>query len=76
MALNIKPEVGNWYMNMTGQLIKVWALAYSKEQLAKVVIEYLNGEKRIISIGDWNHLDLEVHLNRAAHRRNGGHFHH
>ncbi len=76
MAQNIKPEVGNWYMNVTGQLIKVWALAYHETRPCSVVIEYLNGEKRIVSIGDWNRLDLEIHLNRAAHRRNGGHFRH
>ncbi len=76
MAQNIKPEVGNWYMNVTGQLIKVWAVAYHETRLCSVVIEYLNGEKRIVSIGDWNRLDLEIHLNRAAHRRNGGHFRH
>lgn len=74
MAQNIKPEIGNWYMNMRGQLIKVWALGFDGESLANVVIEYLNGEKRILSIGDWSQLDLEIHLNRAAHRRNGGHF--
>ncbi len=74
MAQNIEPEVGNWYMNMTGQLIKVWALAYHRGRLTTVVIEFLNGERRILSLADWNRLDLEVHLNRAAHRRNGGRF--
>jgi len=76
MALNIEPEVGNWYMNMTGRLIKVWAIAYSGNVIARVVIEFLNAEKRIINIHDWNQLDLEIHLHRSAQRRKGEHFHH
>jgi len=76
MALNIEPEVGNWYMNMTGRLIKVWAVAYAGDEMTKVVIEFLNAEKRIINIHDWNRLELEIHLHRSAQRRRGEHFRH
>jgi hypothetical protein len=71
MALNIEPEIGSWYMNMTGQLIKVWAVAYAGKQLSNIVIEYLNGDKRIISCQDWKRLDLEAHLYQSAHRSSG-----
>lgn len=68
MSAKQKPVIGNWYMNMTGQLIKVWAVGYSAGQTNKVIIEYLNGKKKIIGIDDWHSLDLEVHLYRAARR--------
>lgn len=69
MSVKQKPIVGNWYMNMAGQLIKVWALGYSSGRLTQVVIEYLNGKRRIIGITDWWSLDLEVHLYRATRRK-------
>ncbi len=69
MSVKQKPVVGNWYMNLSGQLIKVWALGYSSGQVRKVVIEYLNGKRRIIGIGDWWSMDLEVHLYRATRRQ-------
>lgn len=71
MSVKQKPVVGNWYMNMTGQLIKVWAVCYAMDQASRVVIEYLNGKRRIIGIEDWYSLDLEVHLYRAARRHRG-----
>jgi len=76
MALNIKPEIGSWYMNVTGQLIKVWAVAYSGKHLTSIVIEYLNGDRRIISSEDWKRLDLEAHLYQSVRRRNGEHLRH
>lgn len=72
MAVKQKPVVGNWYMNVAGQLIKVWALGYSSGRLTQVVIEYLNGKRKIIALQDWWALDLEVHLYRATRRRRNG----
>lgn len=72
MAVKQKPVVGNWYMNVAGQLIKVWALGYSSGRLSQVVIEYLNGKRKIIGLQDWWSLDLEVHLYRATRRRRDG----
>lgn len=69
MSVKQKPIVGNWYMNVAGQLVKVWALGYSSGRLAQVVIEYLNGKRKIIGLADWYSLDLEVHRYRAARRK-------
>lgn len=71
MSAKQKPVIGNWYMNMTGQLIKVWAVGYSTGRASRVVIEYLNGKKKVIGIDDWYSLDLEVHLYRATRRHRG-----
>lgn len=70
MTMQQTPLVGNWYMNMTGQLLKVWAVSYADRKPATVVIEYLNGKRKIVGIQDWYHLDLELHLYQTIRRRN------
>lgn len=73
MPVKQKPVVGNWYMNLSGQLIKVWALGYATGRINNVVIEFLNGKRRIIGVDEWWSMDLEIHLYRATRRqRNGG----
>lgn len=66
MSTKRQPIIGNWYMNMTGQLIKVWAVGYDAGQAQKVIIEYLNGKKKVLGIEDWYLLDLEVHLYKSV----------
>ncbi len=68
MAIKTKPLINHWYVNLTGQLIKVVAVGYHEGELSKVVIEYINGKRQIIGIDTWNLLDLEMHLYRAAKR--------
>ena len=68
MAIQQKPLISTWYVNLTGQLIKVLALGYSDGQLSRVVIEYINGKRQIIGIDTWYLLDLEMHLYKAASR--------
>ncbi|MDR2878150.1 MAG: hypothetical protein LBV36_08975 [Chromatiales bacterium] len=69
MSARQKPVVGNWYMNMAGQLIKVWALGYTSGRLSRVVIEHLNGKRKILSLSDWWSLELEIHLYRTTRRK-------
>lgn len=71
MSVKQKPVVGNWYMNLSGQLIKVWALGFTSGHISKVVIEYLNGKRRVIGLDEWTAMDLEVHLYRATRRKHG-----
>ena len=61
MAKQQKPVVGSWYINLTGQLIKVWAISLDGGRISKVVIEYLSGSRRVIDIDKWNLLDLGIH---------------
>lgn len=68
MAIQQKPLISTWYVNLTGQLIKVLALSYSDGKLSRVVIEYINGKRQIIGIDTWYLLDLEMHLYKAASR--------
>ncbi|NOX42867.1 MAG: hypothetical protein GXP19_03915 [Gammaproteobacteria bacterium] len=56
-----KPIVNAWYVNQTGKLVKVRMLDYEAGNLAKVLIEYLEGNTILVGINDWNKLDLHIH---------------
>ena len=66
MSIQQRPLVGNWYVNLTGQLIKVIAVGFADGRISKVVIEYINGKRQIVAIDTWNLLDLEMHLYNAV----------
>ncbi len=69
MSIQQKPNVGSWYINLTGQLLKVWAVSYSGATLSKVVIEYLSGSRVVIDIDQWDLLDLEINFEKIARRK-------
>jgi len=69
MSTQQKPVVGSWYINLTGQLLKVWAVSYSDSALSKVVVEYLSGSRVVIDVNQWNLLDLEINFEKIARRR-------
>jgi len=69
MSIQQKPVVGSWYINLTGQLLKVWAVSYSDSALSKVVVEYLSGSRVVIDVNQWNLLDLEINFEKIARRR-------
>jgi len=70
MSIHQTPVVGSWYVNLTGQLLKVWAVGYADSRLSRVVVEYLNGSRMVVDIDQWNLLDLEVNFQKIARRRN------
>ncbi|VAW76463.1 hypothetical protein MNBD_GAMMA12-3667 [hydrothermal vent metagenome] len=61
MAVKQEPVPGYYYINLTGQLIKVKALLYVEAHLARVVVEYLDGKILNIRLDEWNWLDLSVY---------------
>jgi hypothetical protein len=69
MSTQQKPVVGSWYINLTGQLLKVWAVSYAGSALSKVVVEYLSGSRVLIDIAQWNLLDLEINFEKIARRK-------
>ena len=48
------PVVGNWYVNRTGQLIKVKLLELIQGIPVKAMIEYLDGTTKIIDMQAWS----------------------
>ena len=52
------PVPGNYYVNLTGQLIKVLCVLYSDGELAIVRLEYQDGHQMTVKFEEWNWLDL------------------
>lgn len=57
-----EPEAGLWFINRTGKLMKVKLIMYRHELIEKVMIEYLEGENKVVNIDDWYHLELNRHI--------------
>ena len=73
MAIQQKPVVGNWYVNLTGQLLKICAVCYDCGKISKVVIEFLSGKKLVLDLDKWHLLDLETYIYKSsslANRKN------
>lgn len=66
MAIQQKPIVGNWYVNLTGQLLKICAVCYETGTLSKVVIEFLSGKKLILDLEKWYLLDLKNYIYKTS----------
>ena len=58
MSNNKAPVPGNYYVNLTGQLIKIRYLLYSGGELAMIMLEYQDGHQLKIGQEEWNWLDL------------------
>ncbi len=58
MTVRQKPVPGFYYINVTGQLIKVRALLYVQGSVRRVVIEYLDGSVIKLALDEWDWLDL------------------
>ena len=57
-----EPIVGTWFVNMTGQLIRVKLLMFSNNKLQRVLVQYLDGSTKSINTDDWLNLKLNPHL--------------
>ena len=60
------PTVGTWFVNQTGQLIKVKLLMFDDVQLQRVLIQYLDGTTKLINKKDWFYLKLNKHIHEAG----------
>ena len=60
------PVVGSWFVNLTGQLIKVKLVMFNKYKLQRVLIQYLDGNTKLINHEDWFYLKLNKHINEAS----------
>ena len=60
------PIVGSWFVNLTGQLIKVKLVIFNHEKLQRVLIQYLDGNTKLINHDDWSYLKLNKHINKAG----------
>ena len=61
-----EPTIGAWYVNATGKLMKVRMMLYEQGKATGVMIEYLDGARQIVGMGEWSCLELNQHLNRGG----------
>ena len=62
-----EPTVGAWFVNLTGQLIKVKLVMFvDEENLHRVLIQYLDGTTKLINKDDWFCLKLNKHIHEAG----------
>ena len=66
MLSSKSPVVGNWYVNRTGQLIKVKLLEMIQGVPVKAMIEYLDGTVKVIDMQAWSCLELNRHISRGG----------
>ena len=60
------PTVGAWFVNLTGQLIKVKLVLFDEDKLHRVLIQYLDGSTKLINQEDWFCLKLNKHIHQAG----------
>ena len=60
------PIVGSWFVNLTGQLIKVKLVMFDQDRLHRVLIQYLDGNTKLINHEDWSYLKLNKHISDAG----------
>jgi len=58
MSNKREPVPGNYYVNLTGQLIKVRYLLYSGCEITMVMLEYQDGHQLKVQLDEWLWLDL------------------
>ena len=58
MTVRQKPVPGFYYINLTGQLIKVRALLYVEGAVRRVILEYLDGSVVKLALEEWDWLGL------------------
>ena len=61
-----EPVVGTWFVNLTGQLLKVKLLSFNEDKLESVLIQYLDGSTKLINEKDWFCLKLNKHIHQAG----------
>lgn len=60
------PIVGTWFVNVTGQLLKVKLLMFNDDKLHRVLIQYLDGSTRLVDDEEWFCLKLNKQIHEAS----------
>ena len=74
------PVINNWYTNLTGKLFKVRMASYSHTDVVsthvnrmaveRLVIEYIDGSRQVISKQEWDCLKLMEHNSKQKQQAN------
>ena len=58
MATHQTAEIGGWFITLDGQFLRVWGISYDQGIVDKVVIRHLNSRTRVMSLLEWQRMDL------------------
>lgn len=59
MSKQQQPVPGEYYINLTGQLIKVRYLLYSQAEISLIMLEYQDGHRLSVKLNEWFWMDLK-----------------
>ncbi len=68
MNIELPPTVGNWYVTAVGKLIKIKMNIQENGSITKVLVEYLNGDTKIVSRSGWDELNITKAVGMAGSR--------
>ena len=64
-----EPVVGSWFINRTGKLMKVKLILFRHEEPIKVMIEFIEGQRKVVTVNDWYCLELNRHISLRGDAR-------
>jgi hypothetical protein len=59
MTTQLNPVPGDYYINLSGQLIKVKYVLYSQSVISRVMLEYQGSHCFNVRLDEWQWLDLK-----------------
>lgn len=59
MTTLLKPVPGDYYINLSGQLIKVKYVLYSQSAITMIMLEYQDNHCFTVRFDEWQWLDLK-----------------
>ncbi|HFD80977.1 MAG TPA: hypothetical protein ENK05_11395 [Gammaproteobacteria bacterium] len=73
VRMHVQPPVaGYWYSNVVGRLQQVRMILHEDGRQRRVMLENINGKRRIVDLDDWYGLDLALHSPGIDRRRRRG----
>jgi len=67
-----QPIPGYWYASIVGQLQQVRMVLHEGQLQSRVVLENINGRRRMVDLDGWYRLDLTLHSPGNERRRKRG----
>jgi hypothetical protein len=58
VATHQTAEIGAWYINLDGQFLRVWGVAYERGGVSQVVVQQLSGKRSVLDLIEWQLMDL------------------
>ena len=60
------PTVGTWFVTPTGQLITIKLVMYDGAKLHRVLVQYLDGKRKLMNRENWFCMKLNKQIHEAG----------